>query len=290
MSDNIILSCLNCFCGHQYASDNPYTHRLAIALSQELIKHGHINQPEIFASYMFLHESMPSLSDESTKVIHQYVREDAIKRRKVEGITQDAYRLPTESIQVLVTLVNSETRTVVKICDPIYRSFPLIFMPWIEDDDIFNRSKEEASITHTEGMVSDMSGLVNLVGRRILRGSNVQKAIHDSLRQPRLNREIEWYVRQFARIPESLKNENQSNIPIVLTVAFNCLVVAKSFSDAIRLGRSTNNPYCMPIIGILGSLIWPNEMEAIRNTFSDEKLKPIRDIANKVDKLWEKDR
>ena len=172
-------------------------------------------------------------------------------------------------------------------CNPAQRSFPLAFCPWIEDEDLFQIARDEAALTHFSPISGQISGLLNLICRRLLKHDEWTVAVNTAFTiAPNLAGEIREIKNRYEHDDVLRPNGHLGYAPNTLHTALYIVTRSVSFEDAVRRAKQKETDYCPALVGILAAARWPVPQLMIVNSQKDT-LEEIRIVAKCFSDEWD---
>ncbi|CAF1462332.1 unnamed protein product [Adineta steineri] len=128
--------------------------------------------------------------------------------------------------------------------NPAQRSYLLALCPCIDDKKLFEMSYGEAQLTHFSSHAGQVSGIINLMCRRLIKGSECNDAINFAFENI-LSSAIKEIQKHYQSNPVLNSYGSSAFTSNVLHIIFN------SFALALEYAYSIERDYCLTLVGLL---------------------------------------
>ncbi|CAF0827017.1 unnamed protein product [Adineta steineri] len=277
--------CNDVFIGHAIASHFDTSAQLAQELSESLLTLESFNGPDIMSRYLYLYHTKRCDFGETLKIVYQNLK-DKITINESLPISRENCRFDQLIIDETVKMTDGKLGGHTAGCGPVHRSFPLALCSWIDDDDLFELSMKEAALTHYSSLAGQVSGIVNLICRSLIKNRPWRDAVQSAFTTPLLHKDVCSIYGRYNRWSDLGKQTHPAYAPAVLIEALHYIANSSNAIDAIEKATTKKNSYCLPIIGILASARWGFPLDTYNDKIKDGQLKIIRDTANKLSNQW----
>lgn len=284
---NIQGRCNGAFIGHAIASNYDPSISLAINISDSLLEKKTFNGPDVLSRYLYLYHIQRSEVGEITKNLYNIVLNNIQKSSRNPSISRQSFLLDQSSIDEYVKLTHTKLDGYTAGCGPAQRSFPLAFYHSFDDDvELFKISQEEAALTHYNPLAGQVSGVVNVICRSLLKNNKLFDAIKHGSNMPSLHNDVTNALQCYARSPEPFVKTHIAYAPTVLNAALHYVHMSKDAEQAITMARNKDKHYCAPIVGIIAGTLWGIPKEIYANKMNESQLSVVSSTADKLSNLW----
>ncbi|CAF2846494.1 unnamed protein product [Rotaria sp. Silwood2] len=283
---NIQTRCDGIFLGHIIASKFDVSCHMALQLSESLLELKRFDGPNIISRYLYLNHTKKYDFGETMKFVYQNLKDKIKHYDEHSSISREDFLFDQSIIDETVKLTDKKLGGYTAGCGPVHRSFPLALCPWIDDDDLFNISKKEATLTHFNPLAGQVAGIVNLICRSLLKNATWHDAVQSAFSTPSLHTELGDVYYRYSRWSTPSKNIHSAYAPTVLQQALHYVTTSHNITEVIEKAKVDRNVYCLPIIGVLSGALWGIPLNMYKDKANDVLLKSIRDTANKLSKQW----
>ncbi|CAF4651463.1 unnamed protein product, partial [Rotaria sp. Silwood2] len=218
-----------------------------------------------------------------TKTVYEELKSHI--KNKSNNFTREDFKFPIKEIYNASRTVHENRHGLSSGCNPAQRSFPLALCPWIDDNNLFQVSCDEARLTHFSTTAGQVSGLTNLICRRLINGDEWNDAIKNAfLIAPDLLGEIREIQERYKH--DDILNDtlNLSSpyvyAPNTLHTALYCITKANSFKNALENVHKLDIYHSPILVGILTGARWDVPKQMLRDS-PEDKIKEIQKIAAK---------
>jgi ADP-ribosylglycohydrolase len=279
--------CHGAFIGHAIASKYDPSISMAIDISNSLLERQQFDGPDILSRYLFLYHTKHYEIGEATKYLYQVASKNIQAVGNKSSIARQDLLFDQNTINEYVKITNDKLGGHTAGCGPAQRSFPLALCTWIDDDDLFEISKQEAALTHFSPLAGQVAGVVNVICRSLLRNKTWTDAVRRAFASPGLHSDVINVYARYARSPEPFTKIHVAYAPTVLNAALYYIHTATNAKEAIdSVVCSTDRYYCAPIVGFLSGARWGIPDEMYKDKVNDTQFVTIRDTANKISSSW----
>ena len=278
--------CHGAFIGHAIASKYDPSISMAIEISDSLLEHKKLNGPDILSRYLYLYYTKHYEIGETTKYLYQIALNNIQMAGNRSTITRQDFLLDQNTINEYVKITNDKLNGHTGGCGPAQRSFPLALCTSIDDDDLFEISKQDAALTHFSPLAGQVAGVVNVICRSLLRNKTWAEAIQRAVASPGLHSDVTDVFARYARSSEPFIKTHAASAPTVLNAALHFIHNATNAKEAINNVSSTDRYYCAPIVGFLSGARWGIPDDMYKDKVNDTQFVIIRDTTNKLSSSW----
>jgi ADP-ribosylglycohydrolase len=283
---NIQARCNGVFIGHAIASQFDSSVQMSQQLSESLLELKRFDGPDIMSRYLYLYHTKRYDLGETTKIVYQNFKDQIKTDRGHSPVCREDFLFDQLFIDETVKLADNKLGGYTAGCGPAHRSFSLALCPWIDDDDLFDLAKAEAKLTHYSPLAGQVSGIINLICRSLLRDKTWQDAVQSAFLTPALHVDVSAVYLEYNRWCTPSKETHPAYAPTVLNAALHYITSSSSAVEAIEKANIGKNFYCLPIIGVLSGALWGIPIEMYKNKVDNAHFKVIHDIANKFSNQW----
>ena len=283
---NITERCKSAFIGHAIASNYDPAISLAINVSESLLEHKEFNGRDILSRYLFSYHTKAFVIGETTRYIYNAALNTIQATRKNSPITRQDFLLDQTYITELVKTIDKEMNGLTAGCSPAQRSFPLALCARIDDDDLFELSKQEAALTHFNPQAGQVAAVVNAICRSLLRNKTWSDSIRSSFTSPGISGDIISVSQRYMRSPDPYTPTHAAYAPTVLNAALYFVHQSTNARDAIEKARTKGNCYCAPIVGFISGIRWGIPVEMYANKVNDLQIIKMCEMADKLSNAW----
>lgn len=275
--------CQSAMLGHALANHFQAATHMAIELSESLQKLKQFDETDVMSRYLTLREK----SEYRMGEVVDKVYENLISNRTPSN--QEDFRFPVSRISQAVQSAHEQLRGLSAGCNPAQRSYPLALCPQINDEKLFQISCTEAKLTHLHGQAGQVSGIINLILRRLIKGDSWDQAVAFAFKNAPSDlagdiREIrERYTNDHLLSPYT----DPAYAPNVLLATLYCVNRANSFEDAFADVNKIDDYYSPTLIGLLAGARWGIPDSILQNSHN-EKIEVIKKLANRFQRAWVK--
>lgn len=279
-------TCENVMLGHATANKCQSPTHLALLLSQSLCKFKGFDSSDVMARYLYLHHFSKCHIGQVATLVYEDLKSSITTPSG--KLTRKHFLFTTDKIYDASKSAHERLKGLSSGCNPAQRSFPLAFCPWINDDDVFRLSCDEARLTHFSPIAGQVAGLINLICRRLLKGDEWNDAVKTAFSSaPQLLGEIQEILTRYEHETVLKSQGHPAYAPNTLHTSLHCVTKADSFEKAVSLANETEPYYCPTIVGILAGARWAVPQSMLANSQQDT-LDEIRDLAKCFSGEWNK--
>ena len=284
---NATTRCNGAFIAHTLATGHDPSIWLSVQLSESLLEHKEFNPSDVVSRYLFMCHTEGYALGQVTTQMYQVVLDTFKTRRHTSSFSRQDFLLDRPAIGKAVKLVDTRLHGQTAGCGPVHRSFPLALYPGIEDGDLFERSMEEAQLTHAHPVAGQVAGIVNLICRGLLRDSTWDDAVESAFSVPRLHNDLLGVRANYSRchVPDSKKQLPYA--PNALQTALYYINDSKDALDAIGKARSARQSFSLAIVGILAGMRWGVPLTTLTEHSSKPEMKRMLEAANRFAHFWD---
>ena len=260
---------------------------MVLLLSKSLQKLHQFDSVDVMSRYLYLiHLSKCSIGKTTILVYEELKASHPITKSEI--LTRNHFRFSVDQIQNASRSVHHKLKGLSSGCNPAQRSFPLAFCPWIKDDDLFTTAGDEASLTHFSATAGQVSGLVNLICRRLLKGDDWDIAVKTAFSTaPNLLGEIREIQNRYKHDAVLNARGHPAYAPNTLHTSLHCVTNADSFENALKRANEIEKQYCPILVGLLAGARW-GVPKSMLDSCHQNKLNEIRQAAKFFTDKWNK--
>ncbi|CAF1291456.1 unnamed protein product [Rotaria sordida] len=259
---------------------------MALGLSKSLQKRKAFDGAHVMSHYLYFYHLSKHSIGKTTELVYEELK--ATITKPPHKLTREQFKFPIDKIHSASRSAHEQLNGLSSGCNPAQRSFPLACCRWIDDNDLFQISCDEAHLTHFSTTAGQASALTNLICRRLIKGDQWNDAIRTAFSTaPDLLGEIR-------EIQDRYENDTRLNsrlpagyAPNTLHTALYCVTKANSFKSALNHAHELDKTYCPIIVGILAGARWGVPSSMLDKSPKD-KLKDIRQVAKCFTDEWKK--
>ncbi|CAF1342188.1 unnamed protein product [Rotaria sordida] len=278
--------CDGIFMGHAIVSKFDISCYMALQLSESLLELKRFDGPNIMSRYLYLYHTKRYDFGETMKVVYQNLKDKTKNYPGHSSVCREDFLFDQLIIDETVKLTDKKLGGYTAGCGPVHRSFPLALCPWIDDDNLFNISKNEATLTHFNPLAGQVAGIVNLICRSLLKNNTWHDAVQSAFLTPSLHTELSDVCYRYSRWSTPSKTTHPAYAPTVLQEALHYVTISNNIAEVIEKVKINRNVYCLPIVGVLSGALWGIPLDMYKDKTNDVQLKTIRDTANKLSQQW----
>ncbi|CAF3718040.1 unnamed protein product [Rotaria magnacalcarata] len=278
--------CDGMFIGHALVSNFDDSSHMTLQLSESLLELKRFDGPNVLSRYLYLYHTQKYDLGETTKIVYESLQNRVQNESQRSPVSCQSFLFDQSIIDETAKLTDSILGNKTAGCGPASRSFPLALCHWIDDDDLFDISKKEATLTHHNRLAGEVAGIVNLICRSLLRNKTWQEAVQSAFLAPSLHDDVSAVCLRYGRSMSSNVNVHPAYAPRVLLEALQYVANSHNLTEALQNLNVKKNFYALPIIGVLLGARWGIPLEIFEDKLDDPRLKTIRDIANKFSREW----
>ena len=273
--------CDGIFTGQLIGSHCDPSGLLAFQLSESLLELGRFDGPVVLSKYLYTYHKRRCPLGNIIRLVHEECHVAARQKNESEQFLFDS-----SLIASIVKSVDEKCQHATATCGPAHRSFPLALCPWIADADLFQVSLDEAALTHHDPIAGQVSGLVNLICRSMLRKKEWQLAVEEAFGTARLHDDVAEILFRYIRWTTLSRPSHPSYAPAALNAALYYVQKAEDFQGALDLASDSEDFHVVTLVGILAGARWGNS-NAMRAIQGDQLyIRSMRDMANRFANLW----
>lgn len=279
--------CDGAFLGLGLASQFDGSTQMAIQLSESLLELKAFDRPQIMSKYISLSNSAQHGFGEVATSVWSFLKagqKSNVGNRSASSTSSHLFS--QEDIDAAVQLVDKKLKGLTAACGPAHRSFPLAFCPWIDDDDLFEVSMQEAALTHANPIAGQVAGIVNLICRALLKNQTWDDAINVAFATPGLHGDVGDICMRYCRYNPGDQGLHPAYAPAALNAALYYVTNSNDVQDAIQKAKLKEQFYCVNIVGILAGVRWGVPVEVYRNLPNGSQIRVLRDTASRMSRLW----
>jgi ADP-ribosylglycohydrolase len=273
--------------GHALANNIQASTYMSIEISQSLRSFKQINQSDIMSHYLYLYHTLRYPMGETTRLVYEELREE-IKSKK-EKLSLSQFVFPVERIHQASENAHRTLRGLSAGCNPAQRSYPLALCSYIEDEQLFELSCEEARLTHFNPQAGQVAGIINLICRRLITGDDWNVAVKFAFDNapPNLPRDIKEIEQRYEHDPVLNPTASSGFAPNVLHTTLYCVTNNDSYESALKRAYDIERDHCPTLVGLLAGARWGVPKSVINNSHSD-RIPVLKDIAKYFTEKWQK--
>jgi len=277
----------NALLGHALANNFQATTYMAIEFSRSLQSLNDFDAIDVMSHYLYLYYKFEYPMGEVVKIVYEDLKSD-IKSKKSK-LTREEFRFSLARIRQASELADRKLNGLSAGCNPAQRSYPLVFCPWIEDEKLFDISYQEAQLTHFSSQAGQVSGIINLISRRLIKGDSWNDAINFAFNTAPsdLARDIKEIQDRYEHDPVLNPHRDPGYAPNVLHTTLYCVTRSNSYEDALTLASNIDRDYCPTSVGLLAAIRWDVPPSIINNSHN-EQINVLKQIAKDFSKEWKK--
>ena len=166
MSD-LFDKCQSAMLGHVLVNHFQAATHMAIELSKSLQKLEQFDETDVMLRYLTLREKSEFQMGEVVDKVYENLTSNRTSSDK------EPFRFPDQAVQSAY----EQLRGLSAGCNPAQRSYPLALCQQINDEELFEISCAEAQLTHLNGQAGQVSGIINLILRRLIKGDSWDQAV-----------------------------------------------------------------------------------------------------------------
>jgi hypothetical protein len=278
--------CEGAMLGHALANHIQASTYLAIEISQRLRSLKRFDPSDVMSHYLHLHHTLEYQMGEVTKLVYEELRGE-IKSKK-DKLSLSEFVFPVERIYAASKNAHEKLKGLSAGCNPAQRSYPLALCPYIEDEKLFQISCEEARLTHQSPQAGQVSGIINLICRRLIIGDEWNVAVKYAFDNapPELSRDIREIQQRYAH-DSVLNKAGPAFAPNALHTTLYCITNNESYESALSYAYETERDFCPTLVGLLAGVRWGVPQSVISNSHSDQ-IKILQDLAKYFAEKWKK--
>jgi ADP-ribosylglycohydrolase len=278
--------CENVMLGHAAANDWRASTHLARLLSKSLCKSKLFDPSDVMSRYLHLYYLSPCDMGGATKLVYKELTGNVTATSN--KLKRKDFLFSMEKISNASRSAHDQLQGLSGGCNPAQRSFPLAFCPWINDENLFQISCDEARLTHFSATAGQVAGLVNLICRRLFKGDEWNDAVKTAFSTaPNLSGEIREIQSRYEHDPVLKSKGHPAYAPNTLHTSLYCVTNADSFENAVKLANKTESDYCPTLVGILAGARWIVPQSMLTDSQKDT-LKEIHQAAKCFTDEWNK--
>lgn len=279
--------CDGIFVGHAIASNFDTSAWMALELSESLLELKRFDGPNILSRYLYTyHNNHYDLGETMRAAYEDFKDRIQFPTRIARTINRENLLFDRSIIEETVKAADERLNGRTAGCGPVHRSFPLALCPWIDDDDLFSISKQEAKLTHYNPLAGEVAGIVNLICRSLLKNQSWYDAVQSAFTAPGLHDEISNIQVRFTRQSTSSSTMPPAYVANALHEALHCVTNANSLAEILKQPQKKISFYSLPIIGVLSGARWGVPVDMFRDKVDNPQLKKIRETATKFSNQW----
>ena len=259
---------------------------MAIQLSESLLELKRFVRPKIMAKYLALCHSKQYELGEVTRSVYNHLKEKSQANSRVVSASAPDFLFEQAAIDEAVDLVDKRLNGLTAACGPAHRSFPLAFCPWIEKDDLFELSVQEAALTHASPIAGQVAGIINLICRALVTDQTWDEAIDFAFATPGLHDDVADILIRYCRYSGLDAGAHPAYAPAALNAALYYVANSTSATDAIQKAASREKFYCVNIVGILAGVRWGIPVQMYKSSGQASQIKVLRDTASRMARMW----
>ncbi|CAF2492960.1 unnamed protein product [Rotaria sp. Silwood2] len=259
---------------------------MALSLSNSLRKYKAFDGTDVMSHYLYLYHLSQSNIGKTTKLVYKELK--ATITKTPDKFTREQFKFPIEKILAASRSAHDQLNGLSGGCNPAVRSFPLACCPWIYDNNLFQIACDEARLTHFSSISGQVSGLTNLICRRLIRGDGWNDAIKTAFSTaPDLLHEIQEIQHRYEN--DTILNScvHVAYAPNTLHTALYCVTKADSYQSALTYARELEAEFCPILVGILAGARW-GVPPSMLDKFPKDKLNEIRKVAKRFADEWKR--
>ena len=138
--------CENIMVGHAAADECGASTHLALRLSDSLCKAKRFDAHDVLSRYLYLYHTSQCDMGDATKLVYEELK--ASLTTTPDRFERKHFIFKQKEIDKTSYSVHNKLNGLSGGCNPAQRSFPLACCPWIDDQDLFQSSCNEARLTH----------------------------------------------------------------------------------------------------------------------------------------------
>jgi ADP-ribosylglycohydrolase len=235
---NIQGRCNGAFIGHAIASNYDPSISMAINITDSLLEKKKFDGPDILSRHLFLYHKQPCEIGETTKYLYQIAADNVQNAGDKSSLSRQDFLLNQSFIDESVRLTDNKLGGYTAGCGPAQRSFPLALCSWIDDDDLFEMSVKEATLTHFNPLAGQVAGVINVICRSLLKNHSWHNAVQAGFSIPRLHSDVTSVYTRYGRSPHPLIRTHIAYAPTVLNAALHYVHNSTKAMEAIQTARS----------------------------------------------------
>ena len=278
--------CDHVMVGHAVADDWQEHTRLALLLSQSLYKSKRFDASDVMSRYLnFYHHSKCNIG-ETTRLVYEELLTNVPATSTT--LTRKDFIFTVQQIYDASHSAHKKLNDLSAGCNPVQRSFPLAFCPWIEDQSLFHISCAEARLTHYSPLPGQVAGVMNVICRRLFKGDHWNEAVKAGFSST-LNvlDEIQEIQQRYEHDQFLKSTGHPAYAPNTLHTALHCVARAESFENALELAKKIEPQYCPLLVAVLAGARWIVPQSMLGNCPKDV-LSDIHKVAKSFNDEWDK--
>jgi ADP-ribosylglycohydrolase len=277
--------CENVMLGHALANGCQASTHLALLLSKSLCKSKKFDPSDVMSRYLYLYHDSKCNIGEATKLVYEELK--ASLTTTSDTLTRKHFIFPMEKIYNASHSAHDKLKGLSAGCNPAQRSFPLAFCPWINDENLFQLSCDEARLTHFSNIAGQVSGLINLICRRLLKGDQWNDAVKTGFATaPNLLGEIREIQTRYEHDAVLKSQGHSAYAPNAFHTSLYCVTHADSFENALESAKKIEKNHCPTLVGILAGTRWVVPQSMLINSQKDT-LDEIHKVAKCFSDEWD---
>ena len=278
--------CDGVFLGQLIGSNYDSSSLLAVQLSESLIELKRFDGPVVLSKYLFIYHQKRCAVGNILRCLYDELYAKTGQTNDSSPMSVEDFRFDSSIIEQTVKFVDEKYQNATAACGPAHRSFPLALCPSISDDDLFEISIKEAALTHFNPIAGQVSGIINLILRSLLRTNDWTLSIENAFATARLHEDVVDILYRFTRWPTLSRSTHPAYAPAVLNAALFYVQRSENFQNAIELAKQSEKLNVLTLVGLLGGARWgvPTAMFTVQN--DQNNVKTMRNAANRLTNLW----
>ncbi|CAF0923195.1 unnamed protein product [Rotaria sp. Silwood1] len=121
---------------------------MALQLSECLLELKSFDESNIMSRHLYLYHTKKYELGETMKFIYENLKDKIQNYHEHLSVCREDFLFDQLTIDETVKLTDKKLGGYTGGCGPAHRSFFLALCPWIDDDDLYNISKKEATLTY----------------------------------------------------------------------------------------------------------------------------------------------
>ena len=276
--------CQSTILAHALANNFQAATHLATELSQSLQTLGAFDPVDVTSRYLYLRHTQECRMGEVLQKVYENLLPGSNRSE-----TRERFRFSLERIHQASQAAHQELRGLTAGCNPAQRAYPLALCPKIDDEKLFEISCAEAHLTHFNGQAGQVSGIINLILRRLIKGDSWKEAVDFAFdKAPAdLTADIREIHQRYTDDHILSAHTDPAYAPNVLHTTLYCVNKADSFDDAYTRVQEIDKHYSPTLVCLLAGARWGIPPSIVENSHSD-RIRLLKKLGDRFHRDWEK--
>lgn len=284
MSDSFD-KCESAIFGHAIANNFQASTYLGIEMGESLCALKHFDPTDVMSRYLFVFYTLEYPMGEIFRLVYEKLKSEI--QTKKSKLSREHFRFSLDSIHNAANSAHNQVNGLSAGSNPAQRSYPLAFCPWIDDKDLFEISCQDAQLTNLSPQAGQVSGIVNLICRHLIKGNDWNDAIEYAF--DNAPRNLSSDIREIqTRYKDDIVLNNHRGpafAPNVLHTTLYCVTHSTSFADALKIASVIERDYCPTLVGLLAGARWSVPKSTL-DTWNNDQMNRLKQISKCFIKEW----